>query len=429
MITRHRLSAVLLSLLIFIAHIPDVSALSSSLDTDGDGLSDAVEDVNGSNVMDAGETNPWNADTDGGGESDGAEVAEKRNPLDPTDDLTYDADGDGWANGIEAEEKTDPQNKDTDGDGITDPLDAFPLDSRYFIDTNSNKLPDEWEKIMGLSDAQGTPTRVDDPDGDGLTNAEEFARGTNPLETDTDRDGIDDKTEWVEGTDPKENACLIYGPATSGFADMREHWAFDIVSHMSRILILPDSIPLIRGYERAQGLPVHFNPDASMTRYDFLKLVMLSTCTKLHSRSEIENIRFSDVRQDAPINESSETAFKRKIIYSAVHYGIVSGYEDNTFRADALISRSEVLKILNLAAGLSEFAGADHFVFTDVQDSDWFASYVKIAFSREIIKGYPDGTFRPHHPVTRAEAAKIIYLTMRGNPVINGYVLPTEGTE
>jgi len=267
---------------------------------------------------------------------------------------------------------------------------------------------------------------VDDPDGDGLTNAEEFARGTNPLQTDTDRDGVDDRTEIEQSGDPKENPCLSYGPADSHFADMRNHWGETVVSRLSRTLILPDSIPILRGYPTNEDGFIFFFPDRSVTRYEFLKMVMLSTCAKIRFDSENEVTTFTDVRADAPMNEGADTAFKRRIIYSAVHYGFVDGYEDGSFRPDAPVNRAEALKILNLAAGLQELEGSTVVSFSDVFPEDWFTPYVKAAASREIVQGYSDGTFRPSNPITRAEAAKIVYYTMMGNPVINGYVLPVE---
>ncbi len=100
-----KLLLALLATLVMTSVIPHASALSSTMDTDGDGLTDAIEDGNGTNAMEEGETNPFDADSDGGGESDGSEVSGQRNPLDPMDDLTYDADGDGWVNGIELSEK------------------------------------------------------------------------------------------------------------------------------------------------------------------------------------------------------------------------------------------------------------------------------------------------------------------------------------
>lgn len=419
-------AALLLSFALILATVPHVSAFSSSMDTDGDGITDADEDVNATNAMEAGETNPFNADSDGGGESDGSEVAGKRNPLDPTDDMTYDADNDGWVNGIEAAEKTDPHNQDTDTDGVSDSLDAFPLDSKYQADTNANKLPDDWEVLTGLSTSLATPTRADDPDGDGLTNAEEFARNTNPLLTDSDRDGVDDKTELESSDDPMENACLSFGPVNDDFADMKNHWAQKFVSRLSRTLIQPDSHPIIRGYASAAGVPSHFYPDQQITRYEFLKMVMLSTCAKIRPNSDDEDVTFSDVRKDIPINENLEAAFKRKIIYSAVHYGFIEGYEDGTFRPNAPVNRAEALKILSLAAGLVEIPETEPVTFVDITPSDWFSAYLAAAASHEIVSGYDDGTFRAGNPITRAEAAKIIYLTMVGNPTINGYVLPTE---
>ena len=73
---------------------------------------------------------------------------------------------------------TDPTNPDTDGDGV----------------------PDGWEAANGLDPLTND---VDlDPDGDGLTNMQEFILGTNPLSADTDGDGIPDQWEVHHGTDP-----------------------------------------------------------------------------------------------------------------------------------------------------------------------------------------------------------------------------------
>lgn len=423
--SRRSSAAVIIALLLMLATMPHASALSSALDTDGDGLSDADEDVNGTSTMEAGETDPFNADTDGGGESDGAEVAGKRNPLDPNDDMTYDADGDGWVNGIEAAEKTDPQNADTDGDGVKDSVDAFPNDSKYQTDNNANHLPDDWEAIVGLDNSQATPTTADDPDGDGLTNAEEFARGTNPLLTDSDRDGVDDKTELEMSGDPMENACLSLSSVTADFSDVHGHWAESFIALLSRTLIAPTSMPIIRGYG-STDTPALFHPDLPITRFEFLKMVMLSTCAKLRPVSDDEAITFTDVRADIPRNERPEVTLKRTVIYSAVHYGFIAGYDDGTFRADAPVNRAEALKILSLAAGLMKLEGTTVPTFSDVSPDDWFEPYVSAAASRDIVSGYGDGTFRPENAITRAEAAKIIYLTMLGNPTINGYVLPIE---
>jgi hypothetical protein len=78
------------------------------------------------------------------------------------------------------------------------------------------------------------------------------------------------------------------------------------------------------------------------------------------------------------------------------------------------------------AAGVQGITVAEPMTFFDVTEDDWFSEHVRAASSREIVNGYPDGTFKPGNFITRAEAAKIVYLTMIGNPTINSYVLPTE---
>ncbi|OVE81988.1 hypothetical protein BVY03_01690 [bacterium K02(2017)] len=67
---------------------------------------------------------------------------------------------------------------DTDGDGIFDAFDNCPL---IF---NPNLLDTDQDSLGNLCD--------DDDDQDGLSDAEEFALGTNPLLTDTDHDGVAD---------------------------------------------------------------------------------------------------------------------------------------------------------------------------------------------------------------------------------------------
>ncbi len=402
-----------------------VFALSPTQDTDGDNIPDVLEDANGNNTLDAGETNPYKADSDDGGESDGSEIAAKRNPLDPTDDLTADTDSDGWVNGIEILHNTDPKNPDTDGDSVNDPQDSFPLDSKYHTDSNANNLPDEWEQKTGLDLQQVTPSTTDDSDADGLSNAQEFARGTNPVTADSDRDGVDDKTEIDTGTDPKESACLFFAAESDPFADMNGHWSQSYVSALSRTQILPDSIPLIGGYTLS-GKRL-FAPDQPVTRYEFLKMTVLSTCTKLWNTADDTKPVFSDVRSTSVINENADAAQKRRVIYSAVHYGVVGGYDDLTFRPDAPVNRAEALKILTLASQLGTFASSGTLLtpptFTDVTDADWFAPYVAEMAIRGIVSGYGDGTFGPEKPITRAEAAKIIHEVILQNPLINGYVL------
>ncbi len=88
----------------------------AALDTDGDGLSDALEDELGSD--------PEVADTDGDGLEDGEEHA--LGGGDCPDLLVADSDGDTLLDGAEVGSGTDACASDTDGDGAPDALDPSP---------------------------------------------------------------------------------------------------------------------------------------------------------------------------------------------------------------------------------------------------------------------------------------------------------------
>ena len=83
--------------------------------------------------------------------------------------------------------------------------------------------------------------------------------------------------------------------------------------------------------------------------------------------------------------------------------GIVTGYNDGTFRPNQPITRGEMAKIIANFANLNKGTKS----FTDLSDH-WSKTYVELAAGNGWIAGYPDGSFRPDQKITRAETVTMI---------------------
>jgi len=97
-------------------------------------------------------------------------------------------------------------------------------------------------------------------------------------------------------------------------------------------------------------------------------------------------------------------------IAAAYEAGIVSGYDTYRFGPDDPITREQMAVMIVKAAGVSD--RASQLSFADSRAiSLWARSAVAQAAAQGIIMGYPDNTFRPANPATRAEAVSIIART------------------
>ena len=93
-------------------------------------------------------------------------------------------------------------------------------------------------------------------------------------------------------------------------------------------------------------------------------------------------------------------------VSALVELGVVNGYEDNTYRAEKVVTRAEMAKLLVIASGLEAAAdlnkGATR--FNDVAANHWATGYINVATEYGYVSGYPDGSFAPDATVTYAEA-------------------------
>ncbi|HCQ38464.1 MAG TPA: hypothetical protein DIV39_04865, partial [Verrucomicrobiales bacterium] len=89
------------------------------------------------------------------------------------------------------------------------------------VDSDNDQLPDSWEETWAPGDLTVLSSGADF-DLDGLSDAEEFANGTNPAIADTDGDGYSDAEEVEAGSSPSNALSL---PQGGGLADSREQFS------------------------------------------------------------------------------------------------------------------------------------------------------------------------------------------------------------
>ena len=88
-----------------------------------------------------------------------------------------------------------------------------------FTDTDEDGLPDIWEnRYFGNLN----PGPNDDPDGDGLTNLQEYQAHANPTLADTDGDGLPDGWELRHGLNPLDPTDALLDTDFDGLTNLRE---------------------------------------------------------------------------------------------------------------------------------------------------------------------------------------------------------------
>jgi hypothetical protein len=88
-------------------------------------------------------------------------------------------------------------------------------------------------------------------------------------------------------------------------------------------------------------------------------------------------------------------------------YGVVNGFPDGTFKPDDPVTRAQISKMITIVLGFEEFTENMESTFTDM-DGHWGERYVEVAHAFDIVQGYLDGTFGPDNEITYTEVITMI---------------------
>ncbi|GAA4830186.1 hypothetical protein GCM10023310_04040 [Paenibacillus vulneris] len=89
---------------------------------------------------------------------------------------------------------------------------------------------------------------------------------------------------------------------------------------------------------------------------------------------------------------------------------VIQGRSDSAFDPDASITRAEMAALVVRALGLNE--SKEQSPFSDALGG-WYESSVNTAYKAGLISGYDDGTFRPMQNITREELAGMLMKAMK----------------
>ncbi|RIX49243.1 metallophosphoesterase [Paenibacillus nanensis] len=178
------------------------------------------------------------------------------------------------------------------------------------------------------------------------------------------------------------------------FTDMAGHWASAFVEKLA-------AKHAVTGIDAAR-----FVPDRSVTRADFA-VIAVKALGFLELKAE--SSAFTDVEADQ---------YYAAYVQKAYELGLVSGYEDDSFRPEKTISREEaaviLMRLYDYLSGDNGRTAASDKSFSDIAEaSDWARGAIEDAYELGLVGGKGSNRFDPQAEVTRAEIAKMIWLTVQ----------------
>lgn len=111
--------------------------------------------------------------------------------------------------------------------------------------------------------------------------------------------------------------------------------------------------------------------------------------------------------QSVVFTDTDSVEWAKESIQRLADMGIICGIGNGCFAPNDYVTRAQFAKILCGCFGI--IPDGMQSGFTDVNDGDWYASYINALEKRGIIKGVGDGSFGVNDYITRQDMAVIIY--------------------
>ena len=107
-----------------------------------------------------------------------------------------------------------------------------------------------------------------------------------------------------------------------------------------------------------------------------------------------------------PFTDVNDNDWFYDVVLYAYDNGLMTGVSATEFAPNQTTTRGMIVSML---ARLEGVTSAEDAGFADVAANDWYATAVNWAASVGVVNGYEDNTFRPNAPITREQMAAILY--------------------
>jgi N-acetylmuramoyl-L-alanine amidase len=187
-----------------------------------------------------------------------------------------------------------------------------------------------------------------------------------------------------------KNAASMFVQVTStstiSFKDTKGHWAVEAINRAA-------SLAVVNGFENGA-----FQPNGQVTRAQFAAMLVRALDAGLDTTAVSAGYK----------DELQFQAWARPFMESASRTGIITGYEDGTFRSERLITREEMAVMIMRASGDTLDAASVPAFADSARIAAWAKPAVAQAAKLGFVKGRGNSRFEPAAHATRAEAVTMI---------------------
>lgn len=100
-----------------------------------------------------------------------------------------------------------------------------------------------------------------------------------------------------------------------------------------------------------------------------------------------------------------------KDLTTLIDNGLLTGFEDGSYRPDSYLTRAELTAMLVRMLDLKQQSST--MTFKDVKKGSWYEPYIQNAASNNLINGFEDQTFRPNEAITREQMSAMFSRTLQ----------------